>query len=71
MGEASNDFESLVVVDCTYEAVVADTKSSRPGGDSVLGSGRELDGELIQLSAFRAEDGGRRLGRVALPSRRR
>ena len=37
----------------------------------VVGSGLELDGELIQLSAFRSEDGGRRaFGRIARPSRR-
>jgi hypothetical protein len=41
-------------------------------GDDVIGSGLELDGELIQLSAFRSEDGGRRaFGRIARPSRRR
>ena len=39
---------------------------------SVIGSGLELEGELIQLSAFRSEDGGRRaFGRIARPSRRR
>jgi hypothetical protein len=38
----------------------------------VIGSGLELEGELIQLSAFRSEDGGRRaFGRIARPSRRR
>ncbi len=37
----------------------------------VVGSGLELEGELIQLSAFRSEDGGRRaFGRIARPSRR-
>ena len=41
-------------------------------GQSVIGSGLELEGELIQLSAFRSEDGGRRaFGRIARPSRRR
>ncbi len=41
-------------------------------GASVIGSGLELEGELIQLSAFRSEDGGRRaFGRIARPSRRR
>ena len=40
-------------------------------GERVVGSGLELDGELIQLSAFRSEDGGRRaFGRIARPSRR-
>jgi hypothetical protein len=41
-------------------------------GERVLGSGLELDGEPIQLSAFSSEDGGRRaFGRIARPSRRR
>jgi len=41
-------------------------------GADVIGSGLELEGELIQLSAFRSEDGGRRaFGRLARPSRRR
>ncbi len=40
-------------------------------GESVIGSGIELEGELIQLSAFRSEDRGRRaFGRIARPSRR-
>jgi hypothetical protein len=41
-------------------------------GQSMIGSGLELEGELIQLSAFRSEDGGRRaFGRIARPSARR
>jgi len=41
-------------------------------GAQIIGSGLEFDGELIQLSAFRSEDGGRRaFGRIARPSRRR
>lgn len=41
-------------------------------GERVLGSGLELDGELIQLSAFRGEGGGQRAaGRIARPSSRR
>jgi hypothetical protein len=41
-------------------------------GERIVGSGLELEGELIQLSAFRSEDGGRRaFGRIARPSRRR
>ncbi len=41
-------------------------------GEHVIGSGLELEGELIQLSAFRSEDGGQRaFGRIARPSRRR
>lgn len=41
-------------------------------GEQVVGSGLELEGEPIQLSAFRSRDGGRRaFGRIARPSRRR
>ena len=37
----------------------------------VIGSGLEVDAEVIQLSAFRSEDGGRgAFGRIARPSRR-
>jgi len=41
-------------------------------GPGVIGSGLELDSELIQLSAFTSSDGGQRaFGRIARPSRRR
>jgi len=41
-------------------------------GEHVIGSGLEFDGELVQLSAFSSEDGGRRaFGRIARPSARR
>jgi hypothetical protein len=41
-------------------------------GERVIGSGLELEGEVIQLSAFTSEDGGRRpFGRIARPSSRR
>jgi hypothetical protein len=41
-------------------------------GPALVGSGLELDGELIQLSAFTSDDGGARaFGRIARPSRRR
>ena len=41
-------------------------------GEQVIGSGLELEDELIQLSAFRSDDAGRRaFGRIARPSRRR
>ena len=41
-------------------------------GAGVVGSGLELDGEVIQLSAFTSEDSGTRaFGRIARPSRRR
>jgi hypothetical protein len=40
--------------------------------ERVIGSGLESDGELIQLSAFRSKDGGRRaFGVIARPSARR
>ena len=40
--------------------------------EQTIGSGLELDGELIQLSAFTSEDGGRRaFGRITRPSARR
>jgi hypothetical protein len=41
-------------------------------GRGVIGSGLELDGERIQLSAFTSDDDGQRaFGRIARPSRRR
>jgi hypothetical protein len=41
-------------------------------GDGVIGSGLELDRELLQLSAFTSGDAGERaFGRIARPSRRR
>jgi hypothetical protein len=44
----------------------------RMRGESVIGSGLELDGEPIQLSAFTSRDGGQRaFGRIARPSSRR
>ncbi len=44
----------------------------RMRGDGVIGSGLDLDGEMIQLSAFTSDDAGERaFGRIARPSRRR
>jgi ARG and Rhodanese-Phosphatase-superfamily-associated Protein domain len=40
-------------------------------GPGVIGSGLELDGELLQLSAFTSDGGAERVGRIARPSRRR
>ena len=38
----------------------------------MIGSGLELDGELLQLSAFTSDGGAdRAFGRIARPSRRR
>ena len=42
----------------------------RLGGPGLLGSGLELDGELIQLSAFTVDAGPTAEGRIARPSRR-
>ncbi len=40
-------------------------------GERVIGSGLELEGEVVQLSAFSSEDSGARaFGRIARPSRR-
>ena len=40
-------------------------------GERIVGSGLELEGELIQLSAFTSRDGGHlAFGRIARPSRR-
>jgi hypothetical protein len=40
-------------------------------GPAVIGSGLELDGELLQLTAFRSDGGGQgAFGRIARPSRR-
>ena len=40
-------------------------------GDSAIGGGLELDGELLQLSAFASENGGGSALRIARPSLRR
>ena len=41
-------------------------------GDGVIGSGLELDGELLQVSAFTSDDAGERaFGRIVRPSLRR
>ena len=47
-------------------------RGRRLRGTGVIGSGLELDGETIQLSAFTSDDGGEwAFGRIARPSRRR
>jgi hypothetical protein len=65
-------------VDEVADAVVTRGPSAGLGedvrlrGPGVIGSGLELDGETIQLSAFTSSDGGQRaFGRIARPSRRR
>jgi hypothetical protein len=64
-------------VDEVADAVPARGPSAGLGNDvrlrgpGVIGSALELDGELIQLSAFTSSDGGARaFGRIARPSRR-
>jgi hypothetical protein len=62
------------------EEVAAAARTRRPSaglgedvrleGASVIGSGLELDGELIQLSAFSSAQASRPFGRIARPSRR-
>jgi hypothetical protein len=65
-------------VDEVADAVPARGPSAGLGNDvrlrgpGVIGSALELDGELIQLSAFTSDGGGRRaFGRIPRPSRRR
>jgi hypothetical protein len=65
-------------MDAVHGSLVARQASAGLGedmrlrGDRVIGSGLDLDGELIQLSAFTSEEGGARaFGRIARPSRRR
>ena len=73
---------SAMEVEAFLEAIERSLASRQPSaglgedvrlrGERVVGSGLELEGELIQLSAFTSEDGGRRaFGRIARPSRRR
>jgi hypothetical protein len=64
-------------VDGVGDAVVTRGPSAGLGqdlrlrGPEVIGSGLELDGEVIQLSAFTSDDHGQRaFGRIAGPSRR-
>ena len=57
--------------DATRQPSVGLGEDIRLRTENAIGSGLELDGEVIQLSAFRSEDGGRRaFGRIARPSRR-
>jgi hypothetical protein len=62
----------LASVDATEVARQASAgvgRDLRLRGAEVIGSGLEVDEELVQLSAFRSEDGGRRaFGRIARPS---
>jgi len=72
------DSERIVgFVDEVADAVVTRGPSAglgedvRLSGPGVIGSGLELDGELLQLAAFTGEDEGRSsFGRIARPSRR-
>ncbi len=88
MRDARDEHEPIGIVHRVDDPIVTDADpivisagelddASRPwlsreridrGADSLS----QLQGELIQLSAFRSEDGGRRaFGRIARPSRRR
>ena len=64
--------ESVARAESSRRPSVGPGEDVRLRGERVIGSGLELEGELIQLSAFTSEDGGRRaFGRIARPSRRR
>jgi hypothetical protein len=76
-GKAANTRRIGAFVDDIAKVPVTRGRSVGLGEDvrlraaGVVGSGLELDGELIQLSAFTSEDGGARaFGRIARPSRR-
>jgi hypothetical protein len=76
-GAATPTSKIHVFADCIDKALATRQLSAGIGedvrlrGERVIGSGLELEGEVIQLSAFRSEDGGRRaFGRIARPSRR-
>jgi hypothetical protein len=72
---------SVETLGAFLEAVEAASVTRRPSaglgedlrlhGEQPLGSGLELDGELLQLSAFSADGERRTFGRIARPSRRR
>jgi len=77
-GKATAEDEVAALVSEVDRSVQARQPSDGLGDDvrlrgvGVVGSGLELDGELVQLSAFRSGDGGRRaFGRIARPSARR
>jgi hypothetical protein len=63
---------SVEKAECTRGPSAGLGEDVRLRGERVIGSGLELDGELLQLSAFTSDDGGRRaFGRIARPSSRR
>ena len=77
-GRATSVERIAAFVDTVGEANVTRGPSAGLGqdlrvrGPGVIGSGLELDGETIQLSAFTSDDGGASaFGRIARPSRRR
>lgn len=70
---ASRDFVSqLATVAVNHRGSAGRGNDLRLSGERILGSGLELDGELLQLSAF-TRDGSTssRMGRISRPSRRR
>jgi hypothetical protein len=61
-----------ISAEAARQASVGIGEDVRLRGERVIGSGLELDSELIQLSTFTSRDGGRHaFGRIARPSRRR
>ena len=77
-GRATSVQRISVFVESVAEAHATRGPSAGLGEDvrlratGVVGSGLELDGETIQLSAFTSDDGGARaFGRIARPSARR
>ncbi len=62
----------VVAADSTRGPSAGLGEDVRLRGVGVIGSGLELGGELLQLSAYTSADGGQRaFGRIAQPSRRR
>jgi hypothetical protein len=61
----------VVAAEATRSPVGRAGRDLRFGRSTVIGSGLELDGELLQLSAFSSGRESRTFGRIARPSRRR
>ncbi len=67
---ASNFVMSLATAAITHRPSAGRGSDVRLNGVHILGSGLDLDGELLQISAF-TRDGSSRMGRISRPSRRR
>ncbi len=61
----------VIAAPATRQPSTALGEDLRLRGAGVIGSGLELGGELVQLSAFTSHGGDRAFGRIAQPSRRR